>query len=596
MNLLDEVIGKFDKGVKIYITSRTDRDLRQRYHEGLHLEVTANDNQADIGRFVSDRMQQSEFCRTRLSRNLHSDILRTFREKSQGMFQWATLHIGELLELERNSDIKQYLDGLPKGLEAAYDNIYARISAQTGSKKTIAFAAFQILMASWKPLHPFELAIAVAQSPSHEFIIDQDIDVGYVLEVCHNLLVVTDGSQEGGVSANLGRHYGTGSGQDNGAHARTANWESSLGFTKESICKFAHLSVQEYLESKHWNSSEAHGFMLGICTRTLMCLRLPDEPGMAKGMTNFRYDAEGWNNGVTFRVSEVRPQKKFIKVVPDDGRDTKAVDTTCNDESHDTETAEPSFCPPPFECYVELADPHSHDDNESCVSQNYESFLEGHEGSPLESWVLYCVSGISLHLSAQRLTYESQPATGFTFQNLLEDFLGSPIQSTIAYQAWLRLAQSVWQLDEHVEDGGLSLSFRVLFRPYDKPALGCALLGAHEMLDTWMSNGDLDPKECNAHGDSLLHLAALANNTETCKVLLQHGANPNTLSSFVRSPLNPAVRHQNVELVRILAEAEVSRGDSYESKVTTDRFGKLIERAVIRGGNVEIVEILLDAA
>ncbi|ESU18163.1 hypothetical protein FGSG_11438 [Fusarium graminearum PH-1] len=201
MDLLDEFIIKFQRTVKVYIASRTDQDLRKRYNDGTHLEVTANDNQADIEKFVLSKMDQSEFCRTKLSRKLRDKILSTFQEKSQGMFQWATLHIGELIQLERNADIAKYLDGLPKGLEAAYDKIYGQISDLTGSKKSIAFAAFQIVMVSQRPLHPFELAIAAAQHSDRNFILDQDVDIEYVLEACQNLLVVADGSQERDVTA-----------------------------------------------------------------------------------------------------------------------------------------------------------------------------------------------------------------------------------------------------------------------------------------------------------------------------------------------------------------------------------------------------------
>ncbi|KAF5011288.1 hypothetical protein FDECE_2588 [Fusarium decemcellulare] len=689
MDLLDEIIEKFEQSVKVYIASRTDQDLRKRYHEGTHLEVTANDNQADIEKFVLDKMEQSEFCRNKLSRKVRSKILRTFQDKSQGMFQWATLHIGELLQLERNADIIEYLDGLPKGLEAAYDKIYDRITGQIGSKKNIAFAAFQTVMVSWRPLHPFELAIAVAQHPAHEFILDQDIDIGYVLEVCHNLLVITDGSLEKGVPVEpkeepQRQEYLLQEVKGNRPFATKSAWETDFGVTKESICKFAHLSVQEYLETKHWSSIEAHAFMAGICLKTLLCLHLPGDGRTQKKVTDESDDDEDEADTVILRVSEFE-KKKTMRVIPlaetdnqtaagasqptevientgvlstdrTPNKDTEKVvpksplvecyaEPVIPDSAEDRETStDPNlgppigtiggtsvehgpednsrvelstFEPPPFECYIELVNTHSHDDNQSCISQEFEPFLESHEGSPLEGWALYCAQGLSSHLGAQKEAGESKQITRSALQDLLGQFLGTPSESTVHYKAWARLAQNLWDLDEYREAGGYSrgpapkdwsfathANLRALIRPYSKPALGCAILGHPEVLETWLSKGELDPNECNAQGDSLLHLAARADNPDTCKILLKYGADPNLPSSSVLTPLGLAVCHRKLDLVRVLAE----NGADLTATVTpigerrengegsrAPPFDAPIEEAV-DGGDADMVKILLDAA
>ncbi|KAF5624688.1 ankyrin repeat-containing protein [Fusarium tjaetaba] len=625
MDLLDEMMAKFEQSIKIYIASRTDQDLRKRYHKGTHLEVTANDNQADIEKFVLNKMDQSEFCRNRLSQKLRNKILRTFQDKSQGMFQWATLHIGELLQLERNADIAEYLDGLPRGLEAAYDKIYAQIVNQIGSKRNVAFAAFQIVMVSCRPLHPLELAIAVAQHPSQRFILDRDVDVGYVLDVCQNLLVVTDGSQERAVPVDpvtwpeldgyLAKEV-----KAIRPSVSTGTWENDFGLTRDSICRFAHLSVQEYLETKHWSSIEAHSFMAGICLRTLLCLTLPDEIEEEQEDIHERDDEESWNDLVILHVSQFE-ERKVVEIIPPEEEDHQTMLDTSLSTTADTEVIEevsanemkatgPRFEPPPFKCYLDWTEPHSHDDNQSCYSQTFEPFLESYEGSPLETWALYCAASISQHLAI--VSGHSRQAFTCTIKSLVEKFLGTPSNSASSYRAWARLAQNSLSQGKYSSNDRIRATYnlsnydnpKAVIRPHTKPAFGCAILGLDEVLDSWLSDGQLDPNECNVQGDSLLHLAALFGHTDTCRILLKHGADPNLPTLSILTPLGLAIGHEEVDLVRLLAEngADLNATITPVGKRPQDWRGSrappfyvpILE--TVMTGKADIVKAIVDAA
>ncbi|CAJ0545119.1 Ff.00g085920.m01.CDS01 [Fusarium sp. VM40] len=549
MDFLEELIEEFEHSVKVYIASRTDLDLRKQYHEKSHLEVTANDNQADIEKFVLHKMEESKFFQNRLSPNLRAKILQTFHEKSQGMFQWATLHIGELLQLERNMDIKRYLDGLPSGLEATYDKMYYQIAHQIGSKKDVAFAAFQIVMSSWRPLHPFELAIAVAQHPDHEFILDQDIDIGYILDACQNLLVVTDWPQNRGVRLGdskwlIGDGYLIQEVEESRVLASTAIWENNFGVQKQSICKFAHLSVQEYLETKHWDSADAQAFMAGICLRTILHVYFEGDLTPGKTLPD-KLDQEGQTD--LFCVSEfqrtqgirvfaleetespaalvagsapisvstrhdlsespyvkgdpdlVIPEgtgEKFTLVSPSMSLSTAKSPSATREEVGWEDRPEDDACqdtslfkPPPFDCYIEMVNLHNHDDNRSCLSHVFEPYLESHQGSPLEAWVRYSATGLIRHLGKQE-EFSSSVRSGL--RDLVDLFLGTPTESTIRYKAWARLVQNRWY-SRDINGNGDWLpqeSLRTLLRPYKNPALGCVMLGLADLLDTWLKKID----------------------------------------------------------------------------------------------------------
>ena len=106
----------------------------------------------------------------------------------------------------------------------------SQIRLQKGSKPSIAVRAFQWITCSRRPLPPALLVAAVCQDPDSDEVIEVDIDSEIVLQACHNLLVV----------------------------------DSQL-----NVCKFSHLSVQEYFESHLWTQSEANRAAGQVCLSLL---------------------------------------------------------------------------------------------------------------------------------------------------------------------------------------------------------------------------------------------------------------------------------------------------------------------------------------
>ncbi|KAI2620389.1 ankyrin repeat-containing domain protein [Hypomontagnella submonticulosa] len=175
-------------------------------------------------------MQETSWCQERMSQEMHNNVIRKFQQKSQGMFQWAAVHINDLLELESESLVGEYLHKLPEDLKVSYDEIYQSIDRR---KRHIADRAFQWMICSWKPLSPKDLVIAVLQDPKSPFVSKFDIDIDMVLKTCKNLVII-EKSEEG------------------------------------EICRFAHLSIQEYLESYHFTPEKANGFVLDVHMRYLI--------------------------------------------------------------------------------------------------------------------------------------------------------------------------------------------------------------------------------------------------------------------------------------------------------------------------------------
>lgn len=148
-------------------------------------------------------------------------------------FQWVSLQISQILSLERESDIRERLGKLPRGLKEAYDEIYSAICDSDGSKPVVAKRAFQYLLSTNHTLYSLNVSSLVSfvcQDPNSRRIQEVDIDVQFVLDACRNLL-----------KANI-----------TPGHARPGD-----------MVRFSHLSIQEYFESL-WDTYECDKMVLKV--------------------------------------------------------------------------------------------------------------------------------------------------------------------------------------------------------------------------------------------------------------------------------------------------------------------------------------------
>ncbi|KAK8058159.1 hypothetical protein PG994_008607 [Apiospora phragmitis] len=222
--------------VKMFVASRDDGDIKNRYSTTSNLLISVADSQEDIERFVVTQIETSSW--------VNNPNMESFTR-----FLWASLHIRELLELQRPKDVREYLEGLPEGILQTYDQMYAKVLQKRGSVGKIATRAFQWLMCSLRPLTPEELVVLAGQDPDADFSFDVDIGVEYLLEACQNLIVVTQPLMPKRAVASFGM---------------------GNTITAQSFCRFAHLSVQEYFEQNHWSTSECHVIAAKICLRAMI--------------------------------------------------------------------------------------------------------------------------------------------------------------------------------------------------------------------------------------------------------------------------------------------------------------------------------------
>jgi len=147
-------------------------------------------------------------------------------------FQLAALQVSFLCEMGTENDVRNSLNILPDTLTAAYDEIHKRINAQKGSAPWLALAVFRWIKFAYEPISSRTLldAVTMQVDSSGELSQDGTVTPNTVLRICQNLVILDE---------------------------------------RLDVFRFAHLSVDEYLEKKLLDV-DSHIYLVEICF-SLLC-------------------------------------------------------------------------------------------------------------------------------------------------------------------------------------------------------------------------------------------------------------------------------------------------------------------------------------
>ncbi|KAM0228770.1 hypothetical protein ACHAPO_010520 [Fusarium lateritium] len=228
-----------NRGTRVFISSRTDDDIRRHFQDKPIIEIQATDNEADINSFVRDELSQDPRWNS-LSSDLQQHIETVFHDKSQGMFQWAALQVKQLCQstVWNQSIIKAHLSNAPKGLRAAYDAIWDQIGQRTPHEEQQARQAIKWVLCAFEPLGTAELSRLLQIDPdAYDLTPIEQLTNDDILGIGGNLLIYDE---------------------------------------EFEVWRFCHLSAREYVEKHHYGMVEAHRHAATTCLRMLLEPRISE--------------------------------------------------------------------------------------------------------------------------------------------------------------------------------------------------------------------------------------------------------------------------------------------------------------------------------
>ena len=85
VSVFDSFLTEASKPVKIFISSRSDRDIKYRFQSGPNVEIQATDNHDDISKFVESKIRQNSSWFLNFPAALRDEVVQTILCESKGM-------------------------------------------------------------------------------------------------------------------------------------------------------------------------------------------------------------------------------------------------------------------------------------------------------------------------------------------------------------------------------------------------------------------------------------------------------------------------------------------------------------------------------
>ncbi|KAK4220807.1 hypothetical protein QBC38DRAFT_163141 [Podospora fimiseda] len=228
---IEFLLSKSERPLKVFISSRPCRDIQNRFRDKSNIEIQAAYNENDIRKFVDENIVKHEEWKDMAPR-LQDDIISALLNVSEGMFQWASLQIKQILDLKTEAAIRDRLGKLPTTLKATYDEMYKKITGSHEHDRVIAERALKWVMCAREPLSTVELLSAIRlDSENDVFLLSEKITESLLLNMCNNLLLLD---------------------------------------SQRNTWRFSHLSVVEYFEQNHWTRLQAHCHGAKVCLKFLI--------------------------------------------------------------------------------------------------------------------------------------------------------------------------------------------------------------------------------------------------------------------------------------------------------------------------------------
>ncbi|KAM0219151.1 hypothetical protein ACHAQD_006673 [Fusarium lateritium] len=221
--------------LKIFVTSRTDRDITYKLNNYPNVCLSSDRNTPDIDLFIkseTDRLiEKGHLLRDSNRKNeLRDLIVNTLTSRAQGMFRLASLQLNDLHKQGSDRAIEERLPQLPRTLKGTYHDILTKIeNMDTVADRQYARNALSWLLCAQKQLKSkdFLILISVTENGS-----SYPLSEGQLLQICPHLIIL----------------------------------DSATG-----TFRFSHLTVREFLEDQElYRSTSANAVVAENCLSKLL--------------------------------------------------------------------------------------------------------------------------------------------------------------------------------------------------------------------------------------------------------------------------------------------------------------------------------------
>lgn len=468
---------------------------------------------------------------------------------------WVDLQIKNLCNNDRfhlEADVRAELGKLPKDLKATYSKIFETIVAYSEQSRLLTMKTLKWIMCARRPLSPAELIMALSVGSTQLL----DLDKETILRFCNNLVT----------------------------------WDSEL-----DVLRFAHLSVQEFLEETLCKTADAHAMAAETC---LLALCLPNQTTGSIGVWTKTgnqaepYYAEHWGHHIRicgqqsgnssisllqkqFFNSSARPSKAYLEWA--------ARKLSCY-EAHGNPTYN-IHCTPLFTAahygltesvqFLLEADPQ----NANLQTALFIAASTGHE--PVVH--LLIENGADPNLSDRSGNTALHIAASGGHMAMFEPLIGNEADPRLHAGFGKNIAGNKSTIQRLLTNG----AGPHLQNEFGHTALSFAVRKEHESVVHLLLKSGADPNHPNRSGQTALFFASSRGHEPIVQLLLNNNAHPQILDNDENTPLLLAAGEGHEPVVQLLLDHGANPNIS-------NRFGETALAIATRRGHIPVQLLLLD--
>ncbi|KAL6694436.1 hypothetical protein J3F84DRAFT_376833 [Trichoderma pleuroticola] len=190
-DILFELMEKATKPVKVFISSRPDREYFTILEDKSIITVNSANQQGDIEKFLHETLYSQSFF-SRRKAEIQEMIQETFKSRNGGMFRWVYLQVQSLRKCISDDAVKTWASTVPDDLMAAYDQLWENIRKQH-NKDDVALAerAVKWVLCAFWPLESDILLEAIRYSLEGDVLVQKEKrSEEDILSLCQDLLTI----------------------------------------------------------------------------------------------------------------------------------------------------------------------------------------------------------------------------------------------------------------------------------------------------------------------------------------------------------------------------------------------------------------------
>ncbi|TFK24510.1 ankyrin [Coprinopsis marcescibilis] len=178
--------------ISLFITSRSMDSLKDLAPSARFFDVVARDS--DIVLLVNEQVNRIPTLRRLLIDDWKEKVVAKILEKSCGMFLLASLQVDALRQCLSVKDLRDVLDGLPKGLDDMYSMTMHRIGAQPHAELARRVLLWLIYARRSLSMEELRYAVSVCED-TFKFDPERLVEPDALLSLCCGLIVFDQESQ-----------------------------------------------------------------------------------------------------------------------------------------------------------------------------------------------------------------------------------------------------------------------------------------------------------------------------------------------------------------------------------------------------------------